>query len=78
MRSYIGLALAPLLWGWPYSRPRAQALTAPAEPPTRIEADQAAHAIRFMVDGREEGRIDKDGPACPRGRGAWRGTDGRW
>ena len=36
------------------------ALTAPAPPQTRVEADRAG-AIRFIVDGREEARIDAAG-----------------
>ena len=39
----------------------AQAGTAPAEPQTRIETDQKTGAIRFIVKGREEARIDATG-----------------
>ena len=60
MRSYMSLALAFAL-GMAVFAAATPSLTATAQPPTRIEADQAAHAIRFMVDGREEGRIDKEG-----------------
>lgn len=37
------------------------AYTAPAEPQTRVEMDQKAGAVRFIVNGREEARIDTTG-----------------
>lgn len=60
MRSYIGL-FGALAFGMAVFAVSSAALTAPADPPTRVEADQAGHAILFIVDGREEARIDKDG-----------------
>lgn len=38
-----------------------RAYTAPAEPQTRVETDQKTGAIRFIVKGREEARIDVTG-----------------
>jgi hypothetical protein len=60
MRSYIGLVGA-FAFGMAVFAASTAALTAPADPPTRVEADQAGHAIRFIVDGREEARIDATG-----------------
>ena len=39
----------------------AAAYTAPAEPRTRVETDQKTGAVRFIVNGREEARIDTTG-----------------
>jgi hypothetical protein len=60
MRSYIGLVGA-FAFGMAVFAASTAALTAPADPPTRVEADQAGHASRFIVDGREEARIDATG-----------------
>jgi hypothetical protein len=38
-----------------------RAYTAPAEPQTRVETDQKTGAVRFIVNGREEARIDSTG-----------------
>jgi hypothetical protein len=38
-----------------------RAYTAPAEPQTRVETDQATGAIRFIVKGQEQARIDSTG-----------------
>jgi hypothetical protein len=38
-----------------------QAYTSPAQPQTRVEADQKTGAILFIVNGREEARIDPTG-----------------
>lgn len=38
-----------------------RAYTAPAEPQTRVETDQKTGAVRFIVNGREEARIDATG-----------------
>jgi hypothetical protein len=38
-----------------------RAYTAPAEPQTRVETDQATGAIRFIVKGKEQARIDSTG-----------------
>lgn len=37
------------------------ALTAPAQPQTRIETDQKTGAVLFIVNGREEARINGAG-----------------
>lgn len=37
------------------------------QPATRIETDQKAGVIRFIVNGKEEGRFDKDGLRLPDG-----------
>lgn len=38
-----------------------RAYTAPAEPQTRVETDQATGVIRFIVKGQEQARIDSNG-----------------
>ena len=38
-----------------------RAYTAPAEPQTRVETDQATGVIRFIVKGQEQARIDSTG-----------------
>jgi hypothetical protein len=38
-----------------------RAYTAPAEPQTRVETDQATGAIRFIIKGKEQARIDSTG-----------------
>lgn len=37
------------------------AFTAPAQPQTRVETDQATGTVLFIVNGREEARIDRSG-----------------
>jgi hypothetical protein len=55
------LLLFTCVWTALCSAAATSALTAPAKPQTRIETDQAAGTIRFIVGGREEARIDKAG-----------------
>jgi hypothetical protein len=38
-----------------------RAYTAPADPQTRVETDQATGAIRFIVKGQEQARVDSTG-----------------
>ena len=53
-------SVTPLAWA--EDPPRLpEAGVASATQPTRIETDQKTGAIRFIVDGREEARIDANG-----------------
>ena len=54
---FVGLLLAIII----VTAEATRAYTAPAEPQTRIETDQKTGAIRFIVKGREEARIDATG-----------------
>jgi hypothetical protein len=53
----VGLLLAIII----VTAEATRAYTAPAEPQTRVETDQAAGAIRFIVKGQEQARIDSTG-----------------
>ncbi len=55
--SRIGLLLAVIL----VTAAATRAYTAPAEPQTRVETDQATGALRFIVNGQEQARIDSTG-----------------
>ena len=54
---FIGLLLSAIL----ITAAAVLSYTAPAQQQTRVETDQATGAIRFIANGREEARIDKDG-----------------
>ena len=53
----VGLLLAVVL----VTAAATRAYTAPAEPQTRVETDQATGVIRFIVKGQEQARIDLTG-----------------
>jgi hypothetical protein len=54
---FVGVLLAVIL----VTAAATRAYTAPAQPQTLVETDQATGAIRFIVKGQEQARIDSTG-----------------